>query len=218
MIAFKEHASSQFDADLSDLVAQMAAVKTQLHRFIALISLSVEDGADRTQEAKVIDKSVNDLEFAIDQQVMRLISKFSPMMDELRMVLAIVKIAGLCESAADKLKNTVKRVGKLNGLKGTAEREAFLTILDKTANQFDIVLDRFSQIDEAIMKQVLDEREVIHGLYQRSIAGLQPSDNAIGISFALRNIERVSELAYDIAKIGYAARHNRKFAKPEFLQ
>lgn len=218
MIAFKEHASSQFDADLSDLVAQMAAVKTQLHRFIALISLSVEDGVDRTQEAKVIDKSVNELEFSIDQQVMRLISKFAPMMDELRMVLAIVKIAGLCESAADKLKNTVKRVGKLNGLKGTPEREVFLTILDKTADQFDIVLDRFSQIDEATMKQVLEEREVIHGLYQRAIAGLQPSDNAIGISFALRNVERVSELAYDIAKIGYAARHNRKFAKPEFLQ
>lgn len=217
MIHFKEHASTQFDAGLRDLLSQLEMVKSHLHKFIALIIVSVQDGSDRSAEAKVIDKSVNDLEFEIDQRVMRLISKFAPMMDELRMVLAVVKIAGLCESAADKLKNTVKRVGKLQGLKDLPQREPFLVMLDKVAQQFDMVLERFGELEDAEMKTILTEREAIHALYKEGIASLTPTDKTIGISFVLRNIERVSELAYDIAKIGYAARHNRKFTKPEFL-
>jgi len=215
MIAFKEHASSQFDAGLRELMKQLEAVKSHLHKFIALIIVSVEDGSDRTEEARVIDKGVNELEFAIDQNVMRLISKFSPMMEELRMVLAVVKIASACESAADNLKNTVKRVGRLQGLKGLPQREPFLTMLDKVATQFDKVLDHFGELEDADMKSILDEREAIHALYQHSIASLPADDNTIGVSFLLRNIERVSELAYDIAKVGYAAKHNRKFVKPE---
>lgn len=214
MIKLSEHASQPFDNELNQLFATLGDVKSHLHRFIALIQLALGQGRDFTEEAKTIDKSVNDLEFAIDQQVMRVISKYTPMMDELRLVLAVVKVGGACEHAADKLKNTVKRVAKLSPEQRAAHHDALLSLLDRVAKQFDAALDKFSLLSEEQMVTMLAERDAIHHTYKDAVRRTPPSEERLGVVFIYRNLDRVGELAYDIAKIGFAARYNRKFVKP----
>lgn len=214
MIKLNEHASQPFDNELDQLFASLGDVKSHLHRFIALIQLGLSEGKDFTQDAKSIDKSVNDLEFHIDQQVMRVISKYTPMMEELRLVLAVAKVGAACEHAADKLKNTVKRVAKLSGDQRTAHRDALCGLLDRVARQFDDALDRFSLLTEEEMIAMLANRDAIHLTYKDAVRATPASEERLGIVFIYRNLDRISELAYDIAKVGFAARHNRKFVKP----
>lgn len=214
MIKLNEHASQPFDNELDKLFESLGDVKSHLHRFIALVQLGLSESRDFTDEARAIDKSVNDLEFTIDQQVMRVISKFTPMMDELRLVLAVVKVGSACERAADKLKNTVKRVGKLSPDQRESQREALLTLLDRVATLFDDALDRFSLLSEDEMVAMLAERDAVHQIYKNAIRSTPQGDERLGVIFIFRNLDRVAELAYDIAKIGFAARHNRKFVKP----
>ncbi len=215
MIKLSEHASQPFDNELNQLFASLGDVKSHLHRFIALIQLALSEGRDFTHEAKTIDKSVNDLEFVIDQQVMRVISKYTPMMEELRLVLAVVKVGAACEHAADKLKNTVKRVAKLTPEKRDAHKQAFSLLLDRVAKQFDLALDHFSQLTEEEMITMLAERDAIHQTYKEAVRATPTGEERLGVVFIYRNLDRVAELAYDIAKVGFAARYNRKFVKPE---
>ncbi len=214
MIKLNEHASQPFDSELNQLFGSLGNVKSHLHRFIALIQLGLSEGRDFTEEARTIDKSVNDLEFQIDQQVMRVISKYTPMMDELRLVLAVVKVGSACERAADKLKNTVKRVGKLSPEQREKHSEGLLKLLDRVAKQFDWALDDFSMLDESAMATMLAERDAVHQIYKEAVRSTPQGDERLGVIFIYRNLDRVAETAYDIAKIGFAARHNRKFVKP----
>lgn len=217
MIEIKEHSLSQFDKELHTLFLEMDTLNTHIQAFVALIHKSLEDDIDRTQEARAIDKQVNDLEFTIDQQVMRLISKFAPMVDELRLVLAAIKIASACELAADMLKNTTKRVGRVSRALDAQRKEHCAALLSRASAQMDTVMAQFFTLDNAAMEDILAERELIHQIYKRSVIGRGELAGELGIQYSLilRNIERVSERAYDIAKIGYAARHNRKFEKQD---
>ena len=214
MIKLNEHASQPFDTELDKLFASLGDVKSHMHRFIALVQLGLSEGRDFTSEARTIDKAVNDLEFSIDQQVMRVISKFTPMMDELRLVLAVVKVGSACEHAADKLKNTVKRVAKLTPEQRAAQHDPLLVMLNRVAQQFDGALDRFSLLSEDEMAAMLAERDGVHQLYKHAVRNIPQGEDRLGVVFIYRNLDRVAELAYDIAKIGFAARHNRKFVKP----
>ncbi len=214
MIQISEHASQPFDDELAKLFGSLATVKSHLHRFIAIIQLELSEGRDFTEEARSIDKSVNDLEFVIDQQVMRVISKYTPMMEELRLVLGVVKVGAACEHAADKLKNTVKRVAKLSAEQRLAHRDGLQSLLDRVAKQFDHALDDFSQLSEEDMLAMLSERDAVHQVYKTAMRAIPAHEERLGVVFIYRNLDRVAELAYDIAKIGFAARHNRKFVKP----
>lgn len=215
MIKLSEHASQPFDNELNQLFSSLSDIKSHLHRFIALIQLELTDGRDCVAEAKHIDKSVNDLEFTIDQQVMRVISKYTPMMDELRLVLGVVKVGAACEHAADKLKNTVKRVARLSEEQRVQHQSALLTLLDRVAKSFDYALDKFSLLSEEEMLAMLATRDAIHQTYKDAVRATPTGEERLGIVFIYRNLDRVAEFAYDIAKIGFAARHNRKFIKPD---
>jgi phosphate uptake regulator len=215
MITLSEHASQPFDAELNKLFASLGEVKSHLHRFIALIQLSLGEGRNCTEEARRIDASVNDLEFTIDQQVMRVISKYTPMLEELRLVLAVVKVGSICEQIADALKNTVKRAGKLSESSRNTHAASLLSLLDKVALQLDAALEEFSLLDEHAMLAMLMESDKVHQVYKQAIAALPHDDDRTALVFLFRNLDMASGLAFDIAKIGFAARYNRKFIKPK---
>jgi phosphate uptake regulator len=215
MISLSEHASQPFDAELKQLFSSLGEVKSHLHRFIALIQLSLGQGRNCTEEARRIDASVNDLEFTIDQQVIRVISKYTPMLEELRLVLAVVKVGSMCEQIADALKNTVKRAGKLTPASRNAHASNLLTLLDKVAFQLDAALDRFSLLDEAAMNAMLSECDAVHQSYKQAIAAIPHNEDRTALVFLFRNLDMACALAFDIAKIGFSARYNRKFIKPK---
>jgi phosphate transport system protein len=215
MIHLQPHASATFDQDLTRLFGQLDTMRTHLLRSISLIRGVLGGGTLDLNEVRAIEREINALEFAIDQQVIHILSRFSPMAGELRLVLAIVKIASACERAADKLKNTAKRLARIEGIVSHAGHAPLATLLDQVAQQLGDVFDTLDALDDESMLRILTAREAIHTSYKQALSQLEQAPHTVELAFIWRNIERVSELTYDIAKISYAALHNRKYVKPE---
>lgn len=214
MIHLQPHASASFDQGLATLFSQLDAMRDHLVKLSAYIRSMLGGSALDINDVRAIEQEINALEYAIDQQVIHILSHYSPMAGELRLVLAAVKVASACERAADQLKNTAKRLGKLEGLATHSSNGPLAILVDQVTQQIGDVLDHLDALDDEKMARILAEREAIHASYKQALAQLESSEHSVQLAFIWRNIERVSELMYDIAKIGYAAVHNRKYVKP----
>jgi phosphate transport system protein len=111
-----EHTVKAFDDDITrlrGLVAEMGG----------LAELSVSEAmdalirADHEMAAGVIarDKRIDQLEAEVDKLAIRVLALRAPMADDLREVVAALKIAGVIERIGDYAKNIAKRVGIIEG-------------------------------------------------------------------------------------------------------
>jgi phosphate transport system protein len=213
MIHLQPHASASFDQGLETLFSQLEAMRDHLLQLSGHIR-SILGGASLDLNAvRAIEQEINALEYAIDQQVIHILSRYSPMADELRLVLAAIKVASACERAADQLKNTAKRLGRIEGVATHSSNGPLAILVDQVTQQIGDVLDHLDALDDEKMARILAEREAIHASYKQALTQLPQTEQAVELAFIWRNIERVSELMYDIAKIAYAAVHGRKYVK-----
>ena len=116
-----QHIVKSFDDELRHLhliIARMGGLaEEQLANALAAISEQDSSLAMRTIEA---DAKVDELERDADQQVIRLLALRQPVANDLRGILAALKIAAGIERIADYAKNVAKRAVSLNELPGAA--------------------------------------------------------------------------------------------------
>jgi phosphate transport system protein len=114
------HTVKAFDEDLGQLRALVSEMGGRAEAAItgAIDALANRDlqGAARIVEG---DRKIDQLEAEIERQVIRLIALRAPMADDLREVLAALKIAGVVERMGDYAKNIAKRVATLQDARGS---------------------------------------------------------------------------------------------------
>ncbi|MGB3808014.1 MAG: PhoU domain-containing protein, partial [Erythrobacter sp.] len=111
-----DHTVKAFDEDITrlrGLIAEMGglaevAIQDALD---AMIRGDVELG-NRVVES---DRRIDALETEVDKLAVRIIALRAPMADDLREVIAALKIAGVVERIGDYSKNIAKRVGMIEG-------------------------------------------------------------------------------------------------------
>ena len=111
-----EHTVKAFDEDITrlrGLIAEMGG----------LAEVSIEEAMDALVKGNVDiarqvierDKRIDALEMAVDRLALRILALRAPMADDLREVIASLKIAGVIERIGDYAKNIAKRVGHIEG-------------------------------------------------------------------------------------------------------
>jgi phosphate transport system protein len=114
MIRFDNHAFKGLDESLEQLYAMLTRMGDGTQQLIALLANALEGANEQTfSEAKAIDKTVNDAELQVDSAVAAIINKFTVAGEDLRFVLAAVKLSATLERAADKVKNCTKRLSRV---------------------------------------------------------------------------------------------------------
>lgn len=118
----EEHISSAFDKDLGEieqLVVRMGGlVEDQIESAVkVLLTLDTE----LAPEVRASDKKVDELEAEIADKVVRLIALRQPTAQDLRIVLATLKIASDLERIGDHAKNIAKRTHVLAQLEPVGE-------------------------------------------------------------------------------------------------
>ena len=111
-----QHTVKAFDEDITrlrGLIAEMGglselAVQEALE---AIISGDVE----LAQKVVKRDKKIDTLEAEVDRLAVRIIALRAPMADDLREVIAALKIAGVVERIGDYAKNIAKRTDRIEG-------------------------------------------------------------------------------------------------------
>jgi phosphate transport system protein len=113
-----EHTVKAFDEDMTRLRGLVAEMGGLAELSIAEAMEALVNG-DEDLAAGVIarDRRIDLLESEVDRLSVRVLALRAPMADDLREVIAALKIAGVIERIGDYAKNIAKRVGHIEGRK-----------------------------------------------------------------------------------------------------
>ncbi|WP_435417733.1 phosphate signaling complex protein PhoU [Parerythrobacter aurantius] len=209
-----DHTVKAFDEDITrlrGLIAEMgglAEIALQ-ESLAALVSGDVERGTKVVKS----DKAIDAIEAEVDKLAVRIIALRAPMADDLREVIAALKIAGVIERIGDYSKNIAKRVGRIEG----HERFEPLTLLpamaDIAAEMVHDVLTAYSARDAALAVEVIATDEKVDAFYNSIFRNLvsymveNPAtiSSAAQLLFIARNIERIGDHATNVAEMVHFA-------------
>jgi len=208
------HTLTAFDQDLAglrDLIRDMGsfaeaaieeAMRCLVERDVAAAKTLVE-----------ADVQLDELEAEAERRVVELIALRAPMADDLRDVVAALKIAGVVERIGDYAKNIARRVKRLPA-KGEIEPLSLLPEMAKIAIEMvHNVLLAFVQRNPAEAEKVCARDDALDDFYEsifRTLLTYMMEDpHNIGPStsllFVAKNLERIGDHATNIAEMVYFA-------------
>lgn len=210
-----EHTVKAFDEDITrlrGLIAEMGG--------LAEVSLTesmdalVRGDEDVAKGVIARDKRIDALEAEVDRMAVRVLALRAPMADDLREVIAALKIAGVIERIGDYAKNIAKRVGHIEGRKRFEPLTLLPAMSEVAGEMVHDVLTAFAARDPVAAREVIERDAKVDAFYDSIFRNLvshmmeNPStiSSAAQLLFVARNIERIGDQATNIAEmVHYAA-------------
>ena len=210
----QKHTVKAFDEDITrlrGLVAEMGGL-AELSITEAMDALV---GGNEELAANVIarDKRIDQLEGEVDRLAIRVLALRAPMADDLREVIAALKIAGVIERIGDYAKNIAKRVGHIEGRK-RFEPLTLLPIMNELASDMvHDVLTAYAARDAVAAAEIVRRDAKVDAIYDsvfRNFVSYMVENPATissvaQLMFVARNIERIGDQATNIAEIVHYA-------------
>jgi phosphate transport system protein len=208
------HTVKAFDDDLSQLRALVAEMGGLAEAAIA-DAMRALTRRDAGLAARIVndDRRIDDIEAEIEKQAVRLIALRAPMADDLREVVAAMKIAGVVERIGDYAKNIAKRVPILADVH-KIESLAIIAEMGKAVSSLvKLALDAFAARDPELAVEVNQTDRTIDDFYNSIFRALLTymMENPHNITtsthllFIAKNLERIGDHATNIAEMVYFA-------------
>ncbi len=208
------HTVKAFDDDLSELRAIISEMGGRAEAAIdmAMTALQRRDVASATKVIEA-DRQIDALEADIDRLVVRLIALRAPMADDLREVLAAMKIGGIVERIGDYAKNIAKRVPVIAETRDIEAMSLLPAMGRAVSKMVRDVLDAFAARDAKLAADVHErDREVddfYNSLFRTLLTHMMENPHTITASthllFIGKNLERIGDHATNIAEMVYFA-------------
>ena len=211
----QEHTVKAFDEDITrlrGLIAEMGGLSE------AAIAQSLEAliKGDDELAARVVkgDKKIDALESEIDKLAVRIIALRAPMADDLREVIAALKIAGVVERIGDYSKNIAKASKEIGGNRKQFEPLTLLPAMAEVAAEMvHDVLTAYAARDAELAREVIATDEKVDAFYNSIFRNLvshmveNPStiSSAAQMLFVARNLERIGDHATNVAEMVHFA-------------
>jgi phosphate transport system protein len=218
------HTVKAFDQDLNELralISQMGGIAEHaISESMRCLMQRDIDGARLVVEA---DKKLDQLEAEAERSVVRLIALRAPMADDLRDVVAALKIAGVVERIGDYAKNIARRAELLEG-GGRIKPVSMLPEMARIAGEMvHNVLDAFVERDASKAQAVCERDKALDDFYNSIFRALltfmmenpQNITESAHLLFVARNLERVGDHATNIAEMVYFAATGERLAERE---
>ena len=207
------HTIKAFDEELDRLRANIAEMGGLAEAAIreamdALVRRDHEAAAEVVER----DRKVDALEAEIERQAVEIIALRAPMADDLRDVVAALKIAGVVERIGDYAKNIAKRVPSVEDSKIRP-----LSLLPEmariAAEMVHNVLDAFAQRDakkaEAVVARDAAVDDFYNSIFRALLTHMMENPHnitpATHLLFVARNLERIGDHATNVAEMVYFA-------------
>ncbi len=209
-----EHTVKAFDEDITrlrGLIAEMGG----------LAEVAIEESmralvtGDTELSAAVVerDKKLDALEAEVDTMAVRIIALRAPMANDLREVIAALKIGGVVERIGDYAKNIARRVGDIEERKRFEPLTLIPAMAEVAAGMVHDVLTAFAARDPVLAREVIDRDEKVDAFYDSIFRNLvshmveNPStiSSAAQLLFVARNIERIGDHATNVAEMVHFA-------------
>jgi phosphate transport system protein len=212
------HTVKAFDDELGQLRALVSEMGGLAEAAIseAIQSLIRRDlgGAARVVDQ---DRRIDEIETEIENQVVRMIALRAPMADDLREILAAMKISGVVERIGDYAKNIAKRVPLLHDARGIEPLSILPAMARLVLEMVHDVLDAFVARDAKAAIAVRESDRAVDDFYNSLFRTLltymlenpHTITSATHLLFIAKNLERIGDHATNIAEMVFFASTGR---------
>ncbi len=205
-----EHTVKAFDEDITrlrGLIAEMGGLaEVAIHEALQALVNGDEELAAQVVER---DAKLDALETEVDAMAVRILALRAPMADDLREIVAALKIGGVVERIGDYAKNIAKRVGRIEG-RARFEPLLLLPAMGEVASEMvHDVLTAYAARDPVVAREVIERDDKVDAFYDSIFRNLvshmveNPStiSSAAQLLFVARNIERIGDHATNVAEM-----------------
>jgi phosphate transport system protein len=209
-----EHTVKSFENEISQLrglIAEMGGLAEVAIR--ESIEALVQRDEERARAIVANDARIDALEAEVDRLAVRIIALRAPMADDLREVIAALKISGVVERIGDYAKNIAKRVTRFER-KGQIEPLTLIPAMAEIVQgMVRDVLNAYGARDPQIAIEVIRRDDKVDNFYNSIFRNLvtHMMENPATISdvaqllFVARNLERMGDHATNVAEMVYYA-------------
>lgn len=210
----ENHTVKAFDNEITQLRGLIAEMGGLAETSIAkAIEALVRHDEELGQKVVADDAKLDALEAEVDQLAVRIIALRAPMADDLRDVIAALKISGVVERIGDYAKNIAKRVGEIDRQKNFEPLTLIPAMADIAQGMVRDVLNAFAARDQHMAVNVIERDEKLDNFYNSIFRNLvahmmeNPStiSSAAQLLFVARNLERIGDHATNVAEMVYYA-------------
>jgi phosphate transport system protein len=228
MATGQEHTVKAFDNDIGEirgLISQMGGLAEEA---IAGAMKALQRGdMELAAQVKADDKKIDAIEAEVEKMAVRIIALRAPMANDLREVVAALKIAAVVERIGDYAKNIAKRVPMIES-EHRIEPISILPAMAKMASEMvHDVLDAFAARDAEAAIEIVERDNALDDFYDSIFRTLVTHmvENPKTISqvahllFVAKNLERIGDHATNVAEMVYFAATGTQMAdreKPEY--
>lgn len=205
-----EHTVKAFDDDINALRALIAemggltedaidnAMKALAHRDLDLAAHVVEG-----------DKRIDQLDAQIEKLVVQTIALRAPLADDLREIIAVLKIAGIVERMADYAKNIAKRVETITSSSQVEPLSLLPSMAQITREMVKGALDAFAARDPVRALQIIERDRAVddfyNAIFRTMVTFMMENPKMISesahIMFIAKNLERIGDHATNVAEM-----------------
>jgi phosphate transport system protein len=206
----EKHISSAFDRDLETIQALAVKMGGMVEAAISDAATALETRDEElAEQVRRRDKAIDALELQINEDAARLIALRAPTATDLRMVLAVMKIAHSLERVGDYAKNMAKRTHVLSQMPpiegaGLALRRMSNAVGKMVQDALDSYIRRDAQLAEDVRQRDLEVDQMYNALFREFLTHMMEDPRNITacmhLHFIAKNVERMGDLATALAE------------------
>lgn len=207
---YKQHISSQFNAELEDVRQRVLAMGGLVEQQIVDATRALMDNdTDLGEEVIRTDYKVNQLEVQIDEECSHILARRQPTASDLRLVYAVIKTITDLERIGDEAEKIARMATDLAKQERLAPGVLEIHHLSRSVTQMvHDALDAFARMDVDTALAVAREDEVIdreyEALMRQCITFMMEDPRTIrrvmDIIWSVRALERIGDHAKNIAE------------------
>jgi phosphate transport system protein len=209
-----DHTVKAFDDDIDQLrglVAEMGGlVETALSEAMNAL---VRQDTKLADTVIVADKRVDAIEAEVEKLVIQTIALRAPMANDLREIIAALKIVGVVERIGDYAKNIAKRTKIISGHRVIEPLSLIPSMAQIAGEMVHDALNAFSARDAVLAEAVVARDTVVDGFYNSIFRTLvtymvenpKTISECAHLLFIAKNIERIGDHATNVAEMVYYA-------------
>ncbi len=209
-----DHTVKAFDEDigrLRGLIAQMGGLAEQA--IIQSMEALRRHDLDAAERVIAGDAQIDALEHEVERLAVQLIALRAPLADDLREVVAALKIASVVERIGDYAKNIARRVAAIDDHSDIEPLSVLPAMADMACRMVHDVLDAFAARDAELAIRVTETDRAVddfyNSLFRALVTYMMENPASIGqathLLFIAKNLERVGDHATNVAEMVYFA-------------
>ena len=204
------HTAKAFDEDMDHirtLIAEMGAragtAVTNAMRALA------ENDRELAQATRADDKIIDRIETEVEKLVVQTIALRAPMADDLRELVAALKLSAVIERIGDYAKNISKRVGQLQSKDFLTANDQLQKMGDIAAEMVRSAMDAYAKRDIDLARAVTLRDDAVDQLYKDLFVDFigfvaknpQSATEIAHLLYISKNLERVGDHATNCAQM-----------------